>query len=206
MSKLKQYKISRRLGAPIFDKCQTAKYALALSRKEKNRKIGKYARTKSEYGQQLMEKQKVRYLYGISESQMKKYIKESERIATGEERQSALLDLLERRIDNVVYRSGFAETRRHARQLVSHGHFLLNGKKVRVPSILTKVGDEIVVRDGSKAAKAFASINKNILEKTIPKWIKSAPKTLKISVADKSFVDKSELIFDISRVFEYYSK
>ncbi len=106
-------------------------------------------RTKiSEYGQQLREKQKIKYYYGVLEKQFRRFFKEANRQegSTGEN----LIRLLERRLDNVVYRMGFATTRRAARQLVTHGHVLVNGKKVNIPSYLVKEGDRIEIREKSK--------------------------------------------------------
>ncbi len=106
-------------------------------------------RTKvSEYGQQLKEKQKIKYFYGVLERQFRKFFKEANRQegSTGEN----LIKLLERRLDNVIYRMGFATTRRFARQLVTHGHVLVNGKKVTIPSFLVKEGDRIEIKEKSK--------------------------------------------------------
>jgi len=102
----------------------------------------------SEYGQQLREKQKIKYYYGVLEKQFRRFFKEANRQegSTGEN----LIRLLERRLDNVVYRMGFATTRRFARQLVTHGHILVNGKKVNIPSYLVKEGDRIEIREKSK--------------------------------------------------------
>jgi small subunit ribosomal protein S4 len=102
----------------------------------------------SEYGQQLREKQKIKYYYGVLEKQFRRFFKEANRQegSTGEN----LIKLLERRLDNVVYRMGFASTRRFARQLVTHGHILVNGKKVTIPSYIVKEGDRIEVREKSK--------------------------------------------------------
>ncbi len=102
----------------------------------------------SEYGQQLKEKQKIKYYYGVLEKQFRKFFKEANRQegSTGEN----LIKLLERRLDNVVYRMGFATTRRFARQLVTHGHVLVNGKKVNIPSYIVKEGDRIEIREKSK--------------------------------------------------------
>ena len=204
---LKKYKISRRLGVPLFEKCQSPKYALALARKEKNMtRTSRRPRNLSEYGTQLMEKQKVRYLYNISEANMKKYIQEAERKAVGEQKQEVFLQLLENRLDNIVYRAGFAPTRQMARQLVSHGHFLLNGRKVKVPSIQVRTGDSVVVRDGSKGSKAFSIIKKTITERAVPKFLKSSPEKLEISVVEQTTIERKNLVFDIARVFEYYSR
>ena len=106
-------------------------------------------RTKvSEYGQQLREKQKIKYFYGVLEKQFRKFFKEANRQegSTGEN----LIKLLERRLDNVIYRMGFATTRRFARQLVTHGHVLVNGRKVTIPSFLVKEGDRIEIKEKSK--------------------------------------------------------
>jgi small subunit ribosomal protein S4 len=145
-----KYKIAKRLGAPIFEKTQTQKFRVKLESAPR----GKKGKSKSSYGLQLIEKQKARFTYGITAKQFGKYIKEvidSKTIQPTEE----LYKKLETRLDNVVYRMGLASTRRFARQLVSHGHILLNGKKNTVPSAAMHEGDIVAVRDGSKKTKAF---------------------------------------------------
>ena len=141
---------------PVLKRCRTLGVSPAAMgyAKQSNRNPGGKRRTKkSEYGTQLTEKQKVKFVYGILEKQFRMYYEKAERMNgnTGE----ILLSLVERRLDNVVYRLGFASTRREARQLVSHAHFTVNGKKVNIPSYLVKAGDVIEVAESSRSAECF---------------------------------------------------
>ena len=124
-----RYKICKRLGNGVFEKCQTQKFTLSESRRSFQ---GRRPRQISDYGKQLLEKQRVRFTYGITEQQFVNYVNS----ATKKEGDAAatLLSTLERRLDNVVYRLGLAPTRRAARQMVVHGHILVNGKKAAIPS------------------------------------------------------------------------
>ncbi|AOQ25406.1 30S ribosomal protein S4 [Moorella thermoacetica] len=130
----------------------------------------------SEYGLQLREKQKVRRIYGILERQFRNYFEKAERQkgVTGEN----LLILLERRLDNVVYRLGFADSRAEARTLVRHGHFLVNGRKVNIPSYLVRPGDTISVREKSKASPKFKEIAEAAAHRNVPAWLKADSSTL----------------------------
>lgn len=133
---------------------------------------GNMRRRKSEYSIQLTEKQKVKFIYGILEKQFRSYYEKAEKAQgkTGE----VLLSLIERRLDNVVFRLGLAATRREARQLVSHAHFTVNGKKVNIASYLVKVGDVIEVREKSRATTKFKAIaNGEVVNSSVaPKWLK----------------------------------
>ena len=135
--------------------------------KKSNRHPNQGRRKKSEYGIQLNEKQKVRFTYGLSETQFRNtYNKASKRAGGAGEN---LLIMLESRFDNIVFRMGFAATRREARQLVNHGHFLVNGKKANIPSMELKAGDVISVRERSKSSPKFSELKDMII--TTPAWI-----------------------------------
>jgi len=123
----------------------------------------------SEYGQQLKEKQKAKFIYGVLEKQFRLYYEKAKKMPgiTGEN----LLLLLERRLDNVVYRMGLATTRRQARQLVRHGHVSVNGKRVDIPSALIKVGDEVAVMENSRAKTYFKGMNEKLAAVTAPAWL-----------------------------------
>ena len=123
----------------------------------------------SDYGIQLREKQKVKRMYGLSEKQFHLFFERAERLkgVTG----TNLLVLLERRLDNVVYRLGFTNSRAQGRQFVLHNHFLINGKKVNIPSLLVKVGDSIEVREGSKKISAIAGSLEAVVRRGIPQWL-----------------------------------
>lgn len=140
-----RYKICKRLGNTVFEKCQTQKYAVAEARRGMKR--GRRPRQLSDYGKQLLEKQRVRFTHGISEKQLSGYVK----AATSKQGEPTvtLRRLLEMRLDNVLFRLGLASTRRSARQMISHGHIMINGHKVTIPSYQTKVDEVITVRGKS---------------------------------------------------------
>ncbi len=160
----------------------------------------------SMYATQLREKQKVRRLYGLLEKQFAKLMVEAGRKEglTGEN----LLQLLELRLDNAVYRAGFATSRRAARQLVGHGHFMLNDRRVDIPSIRLKPGDEITVRPRSTKTGYFATIDdvvKNSVQGPLG-WMKSDPKKLKISVTGLPMRSEAEVDINEQLIVEYYSR
>ena len=153
-----KFKICRKLGPGVYEKCQTQKFTISEARKAKASR-NKRPKALSDYGQQLVEKQKIRFSYGVSEQQFARYIESAmnSRAVTPSIR---LLENLEMRLDNVIYRIGFAPTRAQARQMVSHGHFLVNGKKITVPSCVVNAGDKITIREGSKGKALFNEIEK----------------------------------------------
>src|SRR6185312_6886566 len=144
-----KYKICKRLGSSVFEKCQTQKFQLAEARAPRRSSRPKRGGG-SDFGAQLLEKQKARFTYGLSESQFARYVHEAmERKGVAAE---GLLSRLEGRLDNVVFRAGLVSTRRAARQIVSHGHIMVNGKRMTIPSHLVTKGDTVSVREGSKAS------------------------------------------------------
>lgn len=150
------------------DRCYSGK--CAVERKSYAPGMHRQSRKKvSEYGLQLREKQKSRRIYGVLEKQFRNYFKEAERQQgiTGEN----LLRLLESRLDNVVYRLGLGSSRVEARQLVRHGHFIVNGRKVNIPSFLVRVGDVIEVREKSKESPRLKEMMERAAEKTPPTWL-----------------------------------
>ena len=156
---------------PIAKRCRALGLSPAVmgySKKTSNRNPGgKMRRKKSEYSMQLTEKQKVKFIYGILEKQFHAYYEKAEKAEgkTGE----ALLSIVERRLDNVVYRLGLVATRREARQLVNHGHFLVNGKKADIPSMELKAGDVVAVKAKSQSSPKFNELKDMII--TTPAWI-----------------------------------
>lgn len=157
-----------------------------------------------EYGRQLREKQKVKRYYGMLERQFKLYYEMAERKAgmTGEN----LLVLLERRLDNAVYRMGLASSRKEARQLVLHAHFTLNGKKVNIPSILVKPGDVITVKEKSRESVKFKTLAEEMASITKPKWIDANNETLSAKII--AMPERSDIEFEIEEqlIVELYSK
>lgn len=159
----------------------------------------------SQYALQLREKQKVKRLYGLLERQFSNLMKE----ATRRQGQSGevLLQLLESRIDNAVYRAGFAPSRRAARQLVTHGHFTLNGRRVDVPSIRLRPGDELVVRDHSKQTEYFKKIDDvSPAPSTIPGWLKVERKKVAVTVTGTPARNDAEPDINEQLIVEYYSR
>ena len=166
-------RLCRREGMKLFlkgERCYTEKCAI----EKRNMPPGQHGRLRKAkmvgYAVQLREKQKVKRIYGVLEDQFRGYFEQAERTRggiTGE----TLLQLLERRLDNAVYRSGLATSRAQARQLVRHGHFLVNGKKVDVPSYSLKSGDTIVVRETSKANPTILHAQEEVKGRGIPEWI-----------------------------------
>lgn len=202
MKPVKKYKIGRRLGAGVFEKCQTPKFVASEARHAKGKK-GKKPKALSGFAFQFIEKQKVRFMYGISEKQFGNYIKESV-AQRGEPAIDHLYSLLETRLDNVVYRLGLAHTRRLARQMVSHGHFVVNGKKSTVPSQRVKIGDVVTVREGSKKTKLFDNVTEKMKEYTQPNWLSFNVDTLTGKIAGKP--KNVEGFLDLHTVLEFYSR
>jgi len=159
----------------------------------------------SQYALQLREKQKVKRLYGLLERQFTKLMKEAAR--TRGESGITLLEYLERRLDNVVYRAGFAISRRAARQLVTHGHFMLNEKRTDTPSIRLKTGDQIVLREAAKKSDYFKSIDDfSPPPALVPTWLKVDRRNLKIEVSGKPTRDDTEPDIKEQLIVEFYSR
>lgn len=198
-----KYKIARRLGASVFEKTMTAKFALAQERKAKSKKRGRGA---TEYGKQLLEKQKVRMTYGLSERQFSNYVREamqSKNISPVD----MLNQLLELRLDNVIYRLGLAPTRRSARQMVSHGHITVNGVKTTIPSRRMHIGDHIAVRRGSKGAGVFVGFAEKFTERpALPSWISWDPKSMEGSVGAVPAEKQHDTAGDLVAVMSFYSR
>ena len=157
---------------PVLKRCRTLGISPAVMgySKNSNRNPGAQRRTKkSEYALQLNEKQKVKFIYGVLEKQFRMYYEKASKMPgkTGEN----LLALVERRLDNVVFRLGLASTRREARQLVNHGHFTVNGKRVNIPSYLLNVGDIIAVSEKSSSTTRFKTMKEDDRFVTTPKWL-----------------------------------
>lgn len=197
-----KYKIAKRLGATVFEKTQTQKFALSEARSKKGR--GRRPRNVSDFGKQLLEKQKVRMTYSLTERQFRNYINEA--METEGDPAVNLHTLLERRLDNVAYRMKLAPTRRAARQMVSHGHVTVNGKKITVPSHRTRPGDVISVRDGSKNTNLFTEAAARIAEANIPAWIAMTPKELKGEIKDLPNFVQTDTAGDLTSVISFYSR
>jgi small subunit ribosomal protein S4 len=197
-----KFKIAKRLGAPIFEKTQTQKFALSEARTGKTKKRGRA--TISDYSRQLTEKQKMRYTYGITEGQLERYVTEA--VEKGHQPIASLLTRLEMRLDNVVYRLGLAKTRRAARQMVSHGHVQVNGKRLSIASHRVKVGDAISVREGSKASGLYTELAEDHVSSGVPAWLSFNAKGLAGEVKSEASLEPTETMFDPKLVLEYYSR
>jgi small subunit ribosomal protein S4 len=201
MLKIKsKYKIAKRLGSGIFEQTQTQKFALSEARTKKPRG----GRNKSDYGRQLIEKQKVRFTYGISEKQLANYAAAA--FETENPPQSLHL-ALEMRLDSAVYRAGLALTRRAARQLVSHGHVNVNGRRVTMPSYTLHVGDAISVREASRTSPLFGHLgNPDVMNsRSIPSWLAMDASTMVATVQGAPTYSPTESL-DYPTVFEFYSR
>jgi small subunit ribosomal protein S4 len=185
------------------ERCYTDKCAI----KRRNYPPGQHGqlRTKvSDYGTQLREKQKVRRIYGILEKQFRSYFHEADRMrgVTGEN----LLSLLERRLDNAVYRLGFASSRTEARILVRHCHFTLNGRKVNIPSIQCKVGDVIEVREKSRKVACIVESLESVVRRGLPQWLELNKDTFKGVIKALPIREDITLPIQEQLVVELYSK
>ena len=157
----------------------------------------------SDYALRLMEKQKLRYNYGIGEKQLRALFKSA--VASKQSSGKKLLELLERRLDNVVFRAGYAPTIPAARQLVNHGHFLLNGRKVNIPSLEVKIGDELTIRERSREVKVIvASVAGPALSR--PEWLSFNDDDMKATVVALPTADTVPVDVDSQMVVEYYSQ
>jgi small subunit ribosomal protein S4 len=199
-----KFKIAKRLGAPIFEKTQGPKFELSVARTS-NRRTNKRPGQASDYKRQLIEKQKMRFSYGITEKQLRRYVDEA--IAKeGHQPVALLIDRLETRLDNVVYRLGLAKTRRFARQMVSHGHVIVNGKKLNVPSHKVRVGDVITVREGSRQSVMFTALAETHDVVSVPAWLSFDAKKLEGTVKGAPQYNPTETLFDPEQVMEFYSR
>lgn len=196
----------RREGKKLFlkgercysDKCAIARRAYAPGQHGQGRKKS------SEYGLQLRAKQMTKRYYGVLESQFRKYygLAEKKEGKTGE----ALLAILESRLDNTVYRLGWASSHAEARQLVSHGHFTVNGKRVNIPSYLTKPGEVIAICEGSRSSEKFKAVMEANASRPIPKYLEAAQGAFEGKVVAVAQRDEIDLDVDETLIVELYSK
>ncbi|MBU2213287.1 30S ribosomal protein S4 [Patescibacteria group bacterium] len=193
----------RRQGTNIYG---SDKYDKILQRKPQGPGKGPRVRMgrKSEYAQQLGEKQKVRDMYGLSERQFFNLYKEA--AGSKEQTGDAFKQSLERRLDNAIYRAGFALTRLQARQFTSHGHFMINGRRVTVPSYRLREGDTIEVRDRSKNSPVFGPIVEAHDKYMPPGWMKVDSGSMKIEIVSLPDPQSAEQAVDMRQVIEFYSR
>jgi small subunit ribosomal protein S4 len=196
-----RYKIARRLGASIFEKTQTQGFARSLARREKAGTTP--TRPKSEYGKQLLEKQKARFTYALSEKQFSGYVKSAAGHADAVDR---LYRTLESRLDNVLYRAGLAKTRLQARQIASHGHATVNGRRVTIPSIILRKDDIVSVREGSAKSALFEGATERMKTQSAPAWLVVDAERQEAKVVGVPAYTPAESSFDINTILEYYSR
>ena len=191
---------------PVLKRCKTLGLSPAVLgySKSTKRQPKQSRRKQSEYGMQLNEKQKVKFIYGVLEKQFHAYYEKAERKQgiTGE----ILLQELERRLDNVVFRMGFANTRREARQLVNHAHFTVNGKRVNIPSYQVKPGDVVAVSEKSRSTTKFKSLLEENGKNPCPKWIEKANDSFEGKIV--AMPARDDIDYDVAEhlIVELYSK
>ena len=172
--------------------------------KKSNRNLNRSSIKMSEYGLQLREKQKAKFIYGVLEKPFRNYFKKASKMPgqTGEN----LMILLERRLDNVVFRMGYARTRKEARQIVDHKHVLVNGKQVNIPSYLIKAGDVIEIKEGCKSSQRYKDIVEVTGGRTVPSWLEADQENLKGEIKELPKREEIDVPVDEMLIVELYSK
>ena len=172
--------------------------------KKSNRELKRANKKMSEYGLQLREKQKAKFIYGVLEKPFRNYYAKADRMKgmTGEN----LMILLERRLDNVIFRLGFARTRKEARQIVDHKHVLVNGKQVNIPSYLIKAGDVIEIREKSKGSQRYKDILEVTGSRLVPAWLEADQEALKGTVKELPTREEIDVPVNEMLIVELYSK
>lgn len=207
----KKCKICRRAGEKLFlkgEKCFTPKCAMNTRAYPPGKLDSekKHKSSVSEYGFQMKEKQKIKNIYGVSEKQFLGYVKGAEKVAALSKIHPTLVIYigLESRLDNIVFRMGLAKSRSLARQIVSHGHILVNGKKLNIASHKVRIGDIISIREGSKASKLFTDLQTKLKDYSAPNWI--ALDINKMEAKVTALPKEIEAGFDFTKVLEFYNK
>jgi small subunit ribosomal protein S4 len=207
-------KICRRSGKKLFlkgDKCNSAKCPMVVKPYPPGLKGKRRMGGLSEYGRQLKEKQRLKNWYGLSEKQFKNYVNEvlekSRRgVSMMGDAQEALIKKLETRLDNAIYKIGIASSRVKARQMVSHGHFFVNGKAIDIPSFAVKKGDKITIRPVSLKKPVFKDISAALKKAQPPLWLKLDPDKIEAEVIGYPTIDMAAPPAEIQSIFEFYSK
>ncbi|MEK7118862.1 MAG: 30S ribosomal protein S4 [Patescibacteria group bacterium] len=203
-------KTCRRAGEKLFlkgDKCFTPKCIFERRPYPPGKPLSerKHRSNLTEYGVQLKEKQKLRNVYGLSEKQFRRYVKESGAEASGSPAEHLFLRL-ECRLDNVVYRLGLAKSRTQARQMVAHGHFMIGKRKLTIPSYQVKKGEVVSIRPGSRTSPLFSAATEKMEKHPIPNWITSHALQLSAEVNGSPTYDKNEIGFNFQSVIEFYGR
>lgn len=203
-------KICRRAGEKLFlkgEKCFTPKCTFERRPAPPGKPLSerKHRSMLTEFGAQLREKQKLRNVYGLSEKQFRRYVKESSQESSGSP-VDHLFARLEQRLDNVVYRLGFAQSRTQARQMVAHGHFVVGKRKLTIPSYRVSQGEVVSVREGSRTSPLFANAAERVGKHPVPGWISADPVKLSAEIRGTPKYDKNELGFNFQSVIEFYGR
>jgi small subunit ribosomal protein S4 len=203
-------KICRRLGEKLFlkgEKCLSAKCAMIKRPFPPGQKAKKRRSNLTEYGREVKEKQKVKRWYNVSESQFKKYVIEVLENKTSEvDVASQLISKLETKLDNVVFRLGWAKSRAQSRLLVTHGHFLVNGKRIDIPSYKVMIGDAISIREGSKDTEVMKVLPENMKKYTVPQWLTYNSDKVEGKLAKLPTSEDVQVPSELSSIFEHYSR
>lgn len=206
----KKCRICRRLGVKLFlkgEKCLSPKCPMVKRSYPPGQKRKRRPRALSEYGKQLREKQKLKNWYNLKEQQFKRYVKEAlESRGKVEDAATFLIKKLENRLDNVIFRLGFAVSRVQARQLVSHGHFLVDGKAVNIPSFQLKKGNKITFHLTSQKKNIFQNLKAKLKKYQPPSWLSLDIKNLEGKVKDVPSWEEGATPAEISAIFEFYSR
>lgn len=203
-------KICRRAGVKLFlkgERCSSVKCALMRKPYVPGPKAKRRFKAVSDYGKELREKQKLRACYNLRENQFKNYVK-SVLGARGkvEDAATLLIEILESRLDNVIFRMGFTASREAARQMVSHRHILVNGKKVNIPSFKTKEGDVIKINPASLNKNIFKNLATTIKKYKAPSWLSLDAEKMEAKIVGKPNLEEALPPAEVALVFEYYSK
>lgn len=203
-------RICRRLGAKLFlkgERCLSLKCPMVKRPYPPGEKRKRRRRSFSEYGKELAEKQKLKNWYNLKERQFKKYVKEVlAKRGKVEDAGALLIKKLESRLDNVVFRMGFASSRVQARQIIGHGHFLVNGKKVNIPSFQVKKNDKITLRAASRKKAIFQNLLTTLKKYKPPSWIEIYVDKLEGKITADPSLEEAGLPAEISAIFEFYSR
>jgi len=200
-------KLSRRIGENLGLKAERS-FSPKSAFLKKPYRPGAHGKSRrralSEFGAQLLEKQKIRFTYGLTEKQLQKYFNKArqKKGVTGD----LLLSALEKRLDNAVYRTGLAASRTIARQLVSHGHFLLNNKKITLPSYSVQIGDIITIKPSSRSKTIFFDLANKLKKHEAPAWLGIDKKNFEIKIKSEPKIDDLPKNFNINMIIAYYSR
>lgn len=205
-----QCKTCRRLGQKLFlkgDRCFTGKCAIARRAYAPGPQKKRTGGTPSEYKKSLTEKQTLKKWYGLSERQFSKYVKQTlEKMGKVDDVSAELIRRLEKRLDNVVFRMGLSKSRIQARQIVSHGFILINGKAVNIPSYEVKKNDVVAVKENKKSKGLFKVIAEELKRKEIPAWLSLNKEKLEAKTIGEPNIDEVKPPAEISSIFEFYSR